>query len=95
MARELVQWIETYSDGWGVPVELAGTRLGVKVYEKCGFEEVGGVEVDLGRWGWVQSEGGEGDEERVHWQALMVRWPRDLGGLDGRWKSWRQERGLE
>ena len=95
MARQLVQWIEPFSDEWNLPVQLAGTRVGVKVYEKCGFEEVGGVEMDLGEWGWEQSEGDESDEGRVHWQALMVRWPRDKGALDERWKGWRRGKGLE
>ena len=64
--------------------------MGVRLYEICGFVEVGEVKLDLKNWGW---EGGE--EDRWHRHLIMVRWPGDVEGLEGRWKVWRKERGMD
>ena len=88
-AKQLVEWIFPYADQWGLPVVLAASAMGVKLYEKCGFVEVGVLEVDLGEWGW---EGAE--QERGHVHEIMVRWPEGEAELVGGWKEWRAERGL-
>ena len=88
-AKQLVEWTFPYADRWGLPVVLAASAMGVKLYEKCGFVEVGTLEVDLGVWGWKGAE-----QERGHVHRIMVRWPEGEAELVGGWKEWRRERGL-
>ena len=88
-AKQLVQWIFPYADHWGLPVVLAASAMGVKLYEKCGFVEVGILEVDLGEWGWKGAEG-----ERGHVHRIMLRWPEGEVQLEGGWRDWRTGRGL-
>lgn len=88
-AKQLVEWIFPYADRRGLPVVLAASAMGVKLYEKCGFVEVGTLEVDLGVWGWKGAE-----QERGHVHRIMVRWPEGEAELVGGWREWRAERGL-
>ena len=68
---------------------LAASAIGVKLYMKCGFVEVGILEVDLGEWGWKGEEA-----ERAHVHRFMVRWPEGGVELHRGWGEWRRGKGL-
>ena len=54
-------------EGMGAYVEASSKGLGL--YRKCGFKEVGRLEVDCGRF--VEEEGGPGEERRFVTVAMV------------------------
>ncbi|CAG8974402.1 hypothetical protein HYALB_00010042 [Hymenoscyphus albidus] len=56
------------ADKEGNPCFLSGSPMGVPVYKKKWFEEVGRMSIELGEWG------GEG----VHVHVAMIRQPRSV-----------------
>lgn len=66
IGSQLVKWGLEKADRDGVPCCLTATPMGVHVYTKLGFEEVGRVEIPL------EPFGGEG----THVHVAMIRRPR-------------------
>ena len=97
IAKGLVEWVFGYADREGVPVVLAGSPMGVGLYRKVGFVEIGGREEEVGkegeeeRWpgeqeGTIRVDLSEWGGEGVHRHTLMVRWPAGWQGTTEWWE---------
>lgn len=62
-ASMLLTWGINMADKWGLDTYLDATMMGMRLYERWGFELVRGVEWDRTKWG------GEG----VDWHGCMIR----------------------
>lgn len=66
--NKLLEWGLAKCDEEGLDCWIDASKAGKGLYEKFGWKEVGGVDIDLGRWG-----GTKGGVDRV---TCMVRPPR-------------------
>ncbi|KAI4202637.1 MAG: hypothetical protein LQ350_002430 [Teloschistes chrysophthalmus] len=83
----VIAWALQHLELNEMPVFICAQPDGVRLYEKMGWREVGGLDVRLGEWGgrlergWKGKGGeGEGEGEGVHRTACMVR---EAGGGRG------------
>lgn len=82
IARQLLTWIFPFADAEGVPVVLAASPVGVLLYKKCGFVEIGDVEdaqTKLLRGEFVMDNRAWGGKD-IHRHVFMVRWPANKDG---------------
>lgn len=63
LGSQLVNFGLEKADHDGLPCYLSGSPMGVPVYTKLGFEEVGRLQVDLKEYG--------GEGEHVHGEFLL------------------------